>query len=141
MKYWLIAGMVLVLLGSGLYLRNARAIQIDFEWDYDYTVDPACSATLPVNCVSGFEISDGQGLLQTVPNPPECQTLTSTNCISPNGLSVGIEASAIKGPPYGQQTFNLVAVGLDGSGVPVKSTSASVVATITPGRPQNVRFP
>ncbi len=141
MKKFLVVILAIGMLGAGFYLRNAKAIQIDFAWDYDYTVDPACSATLPVNCVSGFEISDAQGLLQTVSNPPECPPGVITNCINPNGLSVGIAASAIKGPPYGQQTFSLVAVGVDGSGVLIKSASSSVVATITPGRPQNVRFP
>ena len=130
MKRWLIVGMIAALVIGVFYLRQAQAVQIDFLWDYDYSVDPACTVTLTSNCVEGFELSDANGVLQTIPNPA-----------NPTGFVSGISTTVVKGPPYGNQTFSLVAVGLDSSGAVVESVPATVDAVIRPGRPQNIRFP
>ena len=127
MRRWMIVGVVVAFIGIAIYLR---AVQIDFPWDYDYSVDPACTATLTTDCVEGFELSDSGGVLQTIPNPA-----------SPSGFVFGISTTIIKGPPYGNQTFSLVAIGRDGAGARIDSNPATVTASIRPGRPQNLRFP
>ena len=131
MKRWLmIVGLVVLLFGGGLYLWRARAVQIDFAWDYDYAVDPACTTTLTTDCVTGFELSDSSGVLATVSNPPNA-----------TGFVAGITTTVVKGPPYGQQTFSLVAMGVDGSGARIDSSSVTVTANIVPSRPQGFRVP
>lgn len=128
-RWLLIAGLAVVLFGGGLYLWHARAVQIDFTWDYDYAVDPACTATLPIDCVEGFELSDSSGVLDTIPNPAGA-----------TGFVAGISTTITKGPPYGPQTFSLVAVGRDGAGIRIDSNPVTVTATIRPGKPQNIRL-
>ena len=44
MKRIVMIGLFVVLVGGIAYL--ARAVQIEFSWDYDYSVDPACTATV-----------------------------------------------------------------------------------------------
>ena len=122
-----IIGVVGVLFTTVFYLR---AVQIDFFWDYDYGVDPACTATLATDCVEGFELSDANGVLATISNPA-----------NPVEFVSGISTTIIKGPPYGNQTFSLVAIGRDGLGARIDSNPATVDAVIRPGRPQNIRFP
>ena len=130
-RRWLvIVGLAVALFGGGLYLWRANAVQIDFTWDYDYAVDPACTATLTTDCVDGFELSDSSGALATIPNPA-----------SATGFVAGIATTITKGPPYGPQTFSLVAIGRDGAGVRIDSNPSTVTATIRPGKPQNLRFP
>ena len=129
-RWLLIAGLAVVLFAGGLYLWRARAVQIDFAWDYDYAVDPACTATLTTDCVEGFELSDASGVVAVIPNP--------TN---PTGFVTGISTTIFKGPPYGPQTFSLVAVGRDGAGNRLDSNPVTVAPFIRPSRPQNPRLP
>lgn len=126
----MILGLAAALLGGGLFLWRARAVQIDFTWDYDYSVDPACTATLTTDCVEGFELSDSSGVLATIPNPTD-----------PTGFVAGISTTITKGPPYGPQTFSLVAVGRDGAGNRIDSSPVTVAPFIRPSRPQNMRVP
>ncbi|KKN20430.1 hypothetical protein LCGC14_0935670 [marine sediment metagenome] len=129
-RWLLIAGLAVALFGGGLYLWQAGAVQIDFTWDYDYAVDPACTATLTTDCVEGFELSASSGVLATIPNPS-----------NPTGFVAGITTTITKGPPYGPQTFSLVATGRDGAGNRIDSNPSTVTATIRPGKPQNIRVP
>ena len=87
-RWLLIAGLAVMLFAGGLYLWRARAVQIDFAWDYDYSIDPACTPTLPTDCVEGFELSDASGVVAVIPNP--------TN---PTGFVTGISTTIFKGPP------------------------------------------
>ena len=129
-RWLLIAGLAVMLFAGGLYLWQARAVEIDFAWDYDYGTDPACTTILSENCVEGFEVSDASGVLATIPNPA-----------NPVGFVTGISTTISKGPPYGPQTFSLVAVGRDGAGNRLDSNPVTVAPFIRPSRPQNPRLP
>ena len=129
-RWLLIVGLVVTLFGGGIYLWQARAVELDFTWDYDYSVDPACTVALTTDCVEGFELSDSGGVLAAIPNPTD-----------PTGFVAGISTIITKGPPYGPQTFSLVAVGHDGAGARIDSNPSTVSAVIRPGKPQNLRFP
>lgn len=102
-----------------LIVWQLRAAPVNFAWDYDFSVDPACSATVLTNCVKEFHIKEGAVVLQVVAAP----TLTGTVNF---------------GPPYGNRTIFVTAVSDTGI---ESDPSNSVSVNVKPGKPQNVRIP
>lgn len=141
MKRLIGIGLLATVLGVFLYLRNAQAVLLDLAFDYDYSTDPPCTATLTDDCIEGFEFSGESGLLQTIPNPQACIDPAITNCIDSAGRAVGILINTVTGPPYGLQTFSVLAVARDGAGARVVSDSDTEVGLVPPGKPFNLRFP
>lgn len=105
------------------------AAQVTATWSYDFSTDPACSATLTTQCVDHFEVLDmttTRALIQSVTTPP-----------NPSGVVNGIEATFRLGAPYSARTIAVVAVAKDGSGNRVESdpAKAQLVIAIPPGAP------
>ena len=71
---------------------------------------------------------------------PACVGPEMTNCILPDNTAINISARVVTGPPYGLQTFSVIAVARDGAGVRVTSSPDTEDAIVSPGRPQNLRF-
>lgn len=109
-------------------LPVVEAAQVGLLWDYDYGADPVCATATSVDCVSGFEVLRAGSILLVVPNPANA-----------SGVVTDIAATVLIGPPYGQVTIGVVAVGRDISGARVLSLPATATVFIRPGPPTNVR--
>jgi hypothetical protein len=101
---------VLPLLAILVFYSGVLAARVTVSWSYDYTRQPACSASRPNNCIDHFEIldyTDAQHpkLLSSVPNPP--------NAV---GKVDNISNEFSYGPPFGQRTIVVVAVARDEGG-------------------------
>lgn len=106
-----------LLLATGLVLAytGALAATVTVSWSYDYTRQPACSASRPRDCIDHFEVLDytnGQNpkLLSTVPNPENAF-----------GTVDKIAATFVYGPPFGRRTIVVVAVARQTDGTLVNS--------------------
>ena len=113
----------------------AEAASITLSWTFNYAVDPACSASVTTNCVSGFEygttVDSGKTLVRigTAPNATAAAGSTAT--------SVSVQFT--QGPPYGSVVFYARTSGLDVNGNVVFSVPAlASAAQITPGAPTNL---
>lgn len=101
---------------------------ITVSWSYDYGPKPACSATQTVNCIDHFEVEDitdqdKMVSIQSVGNPGQ-----------PIGKVNDISATFTYGPPFGQRTLSVIAVGRDPKGDRVTSNpfAARVTESIWP---------
>ncbi|MGA7028866.1 MAG: hypothetical protein WBY24_09475 [Candidatus Acidiferrales bacterium] len=118
-----------------LIVMVAHAASITLTWSFDYTVDPACTATLPKNCVSGFEYGTtpdgGKTLVKigTAANP------ATTAASGPTSVSVQFT----QGPPYGAVVFYARTLGFDGNGNAVSSSVAIAPSVqVVPASPSNL---
>jgi hypothetical protein len=113
----------------GVFHTNVLASNVSASWSYDYGPEPACSATQTTSCIDHFEVQDitnqqSFALIQKVSNP---------------GTVLGkvdhIKTSFKYGPPFGQRTISVIAVGKDPMGNRVTSNpfAARVTVTIRPG--------
>jgi len=103
------------------------AANVHASWTYDYTPEPACSATRATNCIDHFEVlditSENFTLIATVPNPKPA-----------TGRVDDVSVTFKYGPPFGQRTISVVAVGRDPTGNRVTSNpyAARATASIRP---------
>lgn len=110
----------------------AQAATVKVTFDYAFSVDQACTASVTNNCIDHFEVWDGAVLTGTklgnVPLPAGAGTVDAT----------GIQASfPISG--YGMHTLSVVAVARDGTGSPsTQSAPATASVVVKPGSPKNV---
>ena len=125
-----------ILLSWGIFHPNVLAANVTASWSYDYGPEPACSAPRTTNCIDHFEVEDITNqqrfvLIQEVPNP---RTVT--------GKVDHISTSFKYGPPFGQRTISVIAVGKDPKGKPVTSNpfAARVTVTILPGAKTSLVF-
>jgi hypothetical protein len=133
-----IAGLALVGIFVAAQLLTAvvaQAASITLTWTFDYTVDPACTATVTKNCVTGFEYGttsdSGKTLVKvgTAANPATLATTGSTN----------VSSQFSQGPPYGAVVFYARTTALDANGNAVFSAVAlAPSAQITPASPSNL---
>lgn len=56
MKKKLLAISLTILATFGVFLWEAAAVDVTFAWDYDFTVDPACSGTVTTDCIQEFRL-------------------------------------------------------------------------------------
>ncbi len=109
----------------------ACAASVTFTWDYQYSLDPACTATRTSNCVKGFAIyaldaAQNKTLVKSVSNP------TGANVTDVVGIS-----SAANVNSYGTASFTIVAQALDGAGATVESDTLPINVQVKPGKPGN----
>jgi hypothetical protein len=111
-----------------IFHTKVFASNVTATWSYDYGPEPGCSATQTTNCIDHFEVQDITNqqsfvLIQKVPNP-------STVI----GKVDHISTSFKYGPPFGQRTVSVIAVGKDPKGERVSSNpfAARVIVTIRP---------
>jgi hypothetical protein len=125
----LLLASVAVLFGWAVLRTNVLAANVTASWSYDYSPAPACSAVRSTNCIDHFEVDDITNqqdfvLIQTVPNP------------SPAGGKIDHISSSFKyGPPFGQRTISVIAVGKGPNGQRLTSNpfAARVTVSIRPG--------
>ena len=127
----------LALLAQLLIAVVAHAASVTLAWSFDYTVDPACSATVTKNCVTGFEYGttpDGGKTLVKIgvaPNP------ATTAASGPTNLTVQFT----QGPPYGPVVYYARTMGLDGNANAVFSTvTVAPSLQVTPASPFNLEI-
>jgi hypothetical protein len=119
-----IATVVLVLCW-GILRTNVIGAHVTASWSYDYGPEPACSASQSTNCIDHFEVLDitnqqNFSLIQKVPNPKPAI-----------GKLDHISTSFKYGPPFGQRTISVIAVGNDLNGKRVTSNPFAARATVT----------
>ena len=118
-----------VLFGWAVLRTNLLAANVTASWSYDYGPEAACSATRSTSCIDHFEVGDITNqqsfvLIQNVPNP------------SPAAAKIDHISSSFKyGPPFGQRTISVVAVGRGPQGQRLASNpfAARVTVSIRPG--------
>ena len=107
--FWEIAGLLL-LAGIMLSYSGVLAARLTITWSYDYTRQPACSATRAKDCIDRFEILDYTNskkpkLLRKVANPKNAEKKVDN-----------ISETFWYGPPFGRRTIVVVAVARDKDG-------------------------
>jgi len=125
-----------ILLLWGILYTKAFASSVSVSWTYDYGPEPACSATQTSSCIDHFEVEDITNqqsfvLIQKVPNPPMAE-----------GKIDHISTAFKYGPPFGQRTISVVAVGKDANGRHVASNpfAARAIVMIRPTAKVSVVF-
>lgn len=131
-----IAAAVLIAVCWGLLRWNVFAANVAASWSYDFGPEPGCSASRSTNCIDHFEIDDITNqqnlvLIQTVSNPNPAR-----------GKIDHIATSFKYGPPFGQRTISVIAVGKGPNGERITSNPFAARATITirPGTSAAVIF-
>lgn len=125
-KIFLAVG-VLSILAWGIFHLGLVAANVHASWSYNYTPEPACSAAHPANCIDHFEILDITSkdfvVITAVPNPDPAA-----------GKVDNISVAFKYGPPFGQRTISVIAVGKDSKGNRVTSNpyAARAAASIRP---------
>jgi hypothetical protein len=118
-----------ILVSWGLLHTKVFAANVTATWTYDYSPEPACSTAQSTNCIDHFEVEDITNqqnflLIQKVPNPSKAV-----------GKVDHISTSFKYGPPFGQRTISVIAVGKDPNGARAASNpfAARVTVMIRPG--------
>jgi hypothetical protein len=112
-KALIVAALVIVLSWGILHLKFLAAT-VTASWTYDYAPEPACSATRSRDCIDHFEVLD-------ITNK---DFVLITNASNPNpatGKVDHISTTFKYGPPFGERTISVVAVGKDRNGERVTS--------------------
>jgi hypothetical protein len=109
----------------------ASAANVTLSWNYNYSVDTPCTASVTKNCVSGFEYGT---------TPDSGATLNKIGTVSnPTPATSGATAvttTFTQGPPYGSIVYYARTIGLDGNGNTVYSSAALATAVqLTPTAP------
>lgn len=98
-------------------------------WSYDYGPQPPCSASKTADCIDHFEVGD-------LSDEQTFVFICSTaNPIPAVGKIRSISTTFKYGPPFGNRTISVIAVGKDAKGDRVTSNpfAARVTAKILPG--------
>jgi len=127
---------IIIILCWGVFRTNVLAANVTASWTYDYGPQPACSASRIMNCIDHFEVEDITNqqsfvLIQKVPNPSPAI-----------GKLDHITTSFKYGPPFGERTISVIAVGRDLKGERVTSNpfAARVTVMIRPGTKASLVF-
>lgn len=103
-----VAGVVVV--SVGLLQSHVLSSKLNVSWSYDYTRLPACGGSRVQNCVDHFEILDITNLgktkmLRRVENPEHASSRVDH-----------VGDTFPYGPPFGERTISVIAVGRDEHG-------------------------
>lgn len=85
---------------------GALASKLTASWSYDYEPQPACSSPQSKNCIDHFEVLDITDTDKTV-------VIQSVNNATPSVGKEKIVTSFNYGPPFGNRTISVVAIGRD----------------------------
>lgn len=120
----------------GVFYGNILGATVTASWTYDYSPEPACSSLRATNCIDHFEIKDitdqrNMSLIKKVGNPEH-----------PVGKVDHISATFKYGPPFGERTISVIAVGRDPGGNRIASNpfAARVTVRIRPGAQMSLLF-
>lgn len=100
------------------------AAKLTVRWSYDYAPEPVCSPSRTTNCIDHFEIGDLTDqrsfvLIEEVPNPSAVL-----------GKVDDISVTFKYGPPFGQRTISVIAVGKDAKGDRITSNPFAARASV-----------
>jgi hypothetical protein len=125
-KSILVFASVILLFWGVLHLKLLAA-DVRASWTYDYAPEPACSAPRLTNCIDHFEVLD-------ITNKDFVFITRVSNPTSPIGRIDNISTTFKYGPPFGERTISVVAVGKDPNGDRVTSNpyAARGTASIRP---------
>lgn len=123
-----VLGTITTLLTWGIF-EHILGAKVTASWSYDYGRDPACSAARTANCIDHFEVEDITdskriNVIRSVANPARA-----------GGKVDNISVSFKYGPPFGQRTISVIAVGRDPHGNQISSNpyAARITVSIRPG--------
>ena len=104
----ILAGVVVV--SVGLLQSHVLSSKLNVTWSYDYTRLPACGGSRVQNCVDHFEILD-------ITNPSKTKMLRRVENPEHASSRVDHVGDAFPyGPPFGERTISVIAVGRDEHG-------------------------
>jgi hypothetical protein len=112
---------IFVVVWGALHFRLVGA-NLRVSWNYDYSPEPACSASRSTDCIDHFEVLD----ITTQPQ----SIARLANPASAFGRVNNISVEFKYGPPFGQRTISVVAVGKDSRGDPVTSNPYAARASV-----------
>lgn len=103
---------------------GAFAATANGSFNFDFSSDPACSATVTANCIDHFEIWD------VTSSPSKLSTVAL-----PAPAASPITFSFKVGPPYGARKWSAVAVAKDGTTSDITVPQAQSTVNVRPGAP------
>jgi len=129
-----IAGALII--SGAVFFGGVLAANVTASWTYDYGPMPSCSEGLATNCIDHFEVLDisdreKKVVIRFVGNPK-----------SAVGKVSKISTDFKYGPPFGQRTISVIAVGRDPNGARVTSDpdAARVTVSISPNARMSLAF-
>jgi hypothetical protein len=120
---------------STLYLGVLSA-NVTATWSYDFGPMPVCSSSLSTGCIDHFEVED-------ITNQRQIKKIYSAE--NPKQVAGKVDSISVSfkyGPPFGQRTIGVIAVGRDLKGNRITSNpyAARAVVTIRPGARMALSF-
>jgi hypothetical protein len=130
-------GIAAALIISGVvFFGQVLAANVTANWSYDYGPMPACSGPRTAKCIDHFEVLDISDRKKTV-------VIRSVDNPKAAVGKVGkISADFKYGPPFGQRTISVIAVGRDPNGARITSDpdAARVTVSIHPSARMSLVF-
>jgi len=115
---------VIVLLCLGAWTCSAFAATATGSFNFDFSTDVPCSATVTANCIDHFEIWD------VTTSPAKLSTVAL-----PSSPSSPVSFSFKVGPPYGSRKWSAVAVAKDGTQSDMTAPQSQSTVNVRPGAP------
>ena len=107
-----------------IWTCGAFAATANGSFNYDFTSDPACSATVTTDCVDHFEIWDVSS------SPKKLATVSiGFPAVTPVNFNFKV------GPPYGARKWSAVAVAKDGMTSDMTAAQSQSTVNVRPGAP------
>jgi hypothetical protein len=131
-KRGLLAVAAALIISWGIFFGKVLAANVTASWSYDYGPMPACSETRTIDCLDHFEVLD-------ITDPNKTLVIQSVSNPKPAVGKVNKVSTDFKyGPPFGQRTMSVIAVGRDRDGVRI--TSSPYAARVTVSIPPRVKM-
>jgi hypothetical protein len=129
-----IAGALII--SGAVFFGRVLAANVTASWSYDYGPMPGCSERLTTSCIDHFEVLDisdreKEVVIRFVGNPKPAVGKVSK-----------ISTDFKYGPPFGQRTISVIAVGRGPNGGRVTSDpdAARVTVSISPSARMSLAF-
>jgi hypothetical protein len=127
-----VAAVLIIIISWGILFGRVLAANVTASWSYDFGPMPACSETRTIDCVDHFEVLD-------ITDPNKTVMIQSVSNPKPAVGKVNKVSTDFKyGPPFGQRTISVIAVGRDRDGV--RRASSPYAARVTVSIPPRVKM-
>ena len=124
-KKALITIAAVLIVSCGIVYTSALSADVTVTWSYDFGPEPACSPQRTNTCIDHFEVQDITDQQKMVP----IKTVMAPEAAS--GKVDHISTTFTYGPPFGQRTISVIAVGRDPKGNRVNSNPFAARATVS----------
>jgi len=115
---------ICISLAMATWTCGAFAATATGSFNFDFTSDTACSATVTADCIDHFEVWD------VTSNPKKLATVAvPAPAASPVNFNFKV------GPPYGSRKWSAVAVAKDGTTSDMTAPQAQSMVNVRPGTP------